>query len=307
MDVNGTILLPDGFRKLENPPIEINGLHEGIYTLTLDSPGHSAVKTTFSIIPGKCTRLRIRLVRHEQVPEGFVHIPAGTFMMGPRNMLSRMPTEQALPDFLIQRYPVTAGEYLTFLRSLHKTDPDTARKRLPRLSSMQQTLWSEQLLTGGHLEEQQGWSADIPIVGISASDAIAYARWLGEHLGYRLRLPSEEEWEKAARGSEGRIFPWGNAWNPALCGCPESWPHELPPKVTDFKHDRSTSLVHGLAGGVREWSGSRAAGRIERLLVKGGSFRSGSSEGRPLWTRDSVAPKFSTMDLGFRLVAEINP
>ena len=77
-------------------------------------------------------------------------------------------------------------------------------------------------------------------------------------------------------------------------------------KITDFKHDRSTSLVHGLAGGVREWTGSRAVGRLERLIVKGGSFRSGSSEGRPLWTRDSIGPKFSTMDLGFRLVAEIN-
>lgn len=306
MDVNGTILLPDGFRKLENPPIEIAGLSDGIYALTLDSPGHSAVKTTFSIIPGKCTRLRIRLVRHDQVPEGFVHIPAGTFMMGPRNMLSRMPTEQALPDFLIQRYPVTAGEYLVFLRSVNKTDPETARKRLPRLSSMQHALWPDHILHGGAIEDQMGWSGDIPVVGISASDAIAYSRWLGEQIGHRLRLPSEEEWEKSARGSEGRSFPWGNHWNPALCGCPESWPHELPPKVTDFKHDRSTSLVHGLAGGVREWSGSRAAGKIERLIVKGGSFRSGSSEGRPLWTRDSVTPKFSTMDLGFRLVAEIN-
>ena len=217
-----------------------------------------------------------------------------------------MPTEQALPDFLIQRYPVTAQEYLDFLRSLYTTDPETAVKRLPRLSSMQHYLWPEHLLTSGNIENQQGWDPEIPVVGISAGDAIAYSRWYGDRIGCRLRLPSEEEWEKAARGSEGRLFPWGDNWNPALCACPESWPHELPPKITDFKHDRSTSLVHGLAGGVREWTGSRAVGRLERLIVKGGSFRSGSSEGRPLWTRDSIGPKFSTMDLGFRLVAEIN-
>ena len=78
------------------------------------------------------------------------------------------------------------------------------------------------------------------------------------------------------------------------------------PRVTDFKHDRSTSLVHGLAGGVREWTGSRARGRVERLIVKGGSYRTGSSEGRALWKRDVIVPKFSTMDLGFRLVAELN-
>lgn len=305
MRVDGAVLRPEAYDRLEKPPIEIEGLDEGIYALTLDAPGHSAVKTTFLISPARCTRLRIRLIGHEMVPEGFVHIPAGTFLMGPRNQPSKVPTEQALPDCVIQRYPVTAGEYLAFLRDIFRQDRDHALKRLPRLSSPAQFLWPTQLLEQGQLTDLDGWSDDLPIVGVSASDAIAYARWLGDRMGRRFRLPSEEEWEKAARGSEGRTFPWGDAWNPGLCACPESWPHELPPKVTEFSDDRSTSLVHGLAGGVREWTGSRAIGRVERLVVKGGSFRSNSSEGRALWTRDSVVPKYSTKDLGFRLVAEL--
>ena len=188
--------MPDGFKKLENPPVEITGLNDGVYALTLDSPGYSAVKTTFSIAPGKCTRLRIRLIRHDQTPEGFVHIPAGTFLMGPRRMLSRMPTEQALPDFLIQRYPVTAQEYLDFLRSLYTTDPETARQT-PAPAIINAALpVGEHLLTSGNIENQQGWDPEIPVVGISAGDAIAYSRWYGDRIGCRLRLPSEEEWEK---------------------------------------------------------------------------------------------------------------
>ena len=307
MRIDGAVLRPEAYDRLENPPIELNDLEEGIYALTLDAPGHATVKTTFAISPARCTRLRIRLVGHGLVPEGFVHIPAGTFLMGPKNQPSKVPTEQALPDCIIQRYPVTAAEYLTFLRQVSLNDPDAAAKRLPRLSSPRRQLWPTQILERGHVTDIEGWHDDLPIVGVSASDAIAYARWLGERIGRRFRLPSEEEWEKAARGSEGRVFPWGDDWNPALCACPESWPHEFPPKVTDFSDDRSTSQVHGLAGGVREWTGSRAIGRIERLIVKGGSFRSNSSDGRALWSRDVLVPKCSTMDLGFRLVAELNP
>ena len=306
MRIDGAVLRPEAYERLENPPIELNGLEEGIYALTLDAPGHATVKTTFSISPARCTRLRIRLVGHDLVPEGFVHIPAGTFLMGPRNQPSKLPTEQALPDCIIQRYPVTAGEYLAFVRALYTNDQDAAIKRLPRLSSPHQQLWPSHILERGQLTDIEGWNDELPIVGVSASDAITYARWLGERLGRRFRLPSEEEWEKAARGSEGRSFPWGNDWNPALCACPQSWPHEFPPKVTDFSDDRSTSQVHGLAGGVREWTGSRSIGRVERLVVKGGSFRSNSSEGRALWTRDVLVPKCSTLDLGFRLVAELS-
>ena len=305
MRVDGAVLRPEAYERLADPPIELNGLEDGIYALTLDAPGHATVKTTFAISPARCTRLRIRLIGHNMVPEGFVHIPAGTFLMGPRHHPSRVPTEQALPDCVIQRYPVTAAEYLEFLRDIRQADPESAAKRLPRLSSPWKQLWPSDLLERGSLSELEGWSDDLPIVGVCASDAIAYARWLGERLNRRFRLPSEEEWEKAARGSEGRTFPWGNDWNPALCACPESWPHEYPPKVTEFSDDRSTSQVHGLAGGVREWTGSRSIGRVERLVIKGGSFRSNSSEGRALWTRDVVVPTYSTLDLGFRLVAEL--
>ena len=125
---------------------------------------------------------------------------------------------------------------------------------------------------------------------MSASDAIAYARWLGERIGRRFRLPSEEEWEKAARGSEGRVFPWGDDWNPALCACPESWPHEFPPKVTDFSDDRSRQ-VHVAGGGEnglahRHWS--------YRATIVRREFSLKLSDGRALWNGNvlvlSVAP-----------------
>ena len=79
MNVEGSMLMPDGFKKLENPPVEITGLNDGVYALTLDSQVLGPVKTTFSIAPGKCTRLRIRLIRHDQTPEASYIYRQGLF------------------------------------------------------------------------------------------------------------------------------------------------------------------------------------------------------------------------------------
>ena len=303
----GGVLQPNDYEELSAPPIELKSLDAGIFALSMDAPGYAPVKTTFAITPARCTRLRIRLLAHGNVPEGFVHIPAGTFLMGPLQSTTTPPTEQALPDCLIQRFPVTAGDYLRFLRALAQDDQQQALRRLPRIYSPHQELWPQSIVLKGEVEEIPGWGEDLPIVGVSAGDAAAYGRWYGDMIGRRCRLPTEEEWEKAARGAEGRRFPWGDQWNPSLCASPESWAHELPPRVTDFSDDRSTSLVHGLAGGVREWTSSRWRGPTERLVVKGGSFRCNDVDGRPLWSRDVLIPKFSTLDLGFRLVTEVQP
>ncbi len=142
---------------------------------------------------------------------GFVEIPAGAFLMGSDPSVDPMAfeTEQwapgqtrgtlEVPTFYIGRYEVTVAQFEAFVE-------DTGFAVDPRT------------LTG---------AADYPVAFVSWPDALAYARWLESRLrdwpdtpaelsrrlaqGWRVSLPSEAEWEKAARGTDGRIFPWGNA------------------------------------------------------------------------------------------------
>src|SRR5262249_27838892 len=90
--------------------------------------------------------------------------------------------------------------------------------------------------------------------------AISYAGWLGAKLGKPVRLLTEEEWERCARGADGRIYPWGNRFDWALCKGARSRPGEpFPDRVGAFPRDVSGFGIRDLAGTVREmcdgWAG----------------------------------------------------
>ena len=142
---------------------------------------------------------------------GFVEIPAGSFLMGSDTAIdplafdnerwadSRAQATVDLPAFYIGRYEVTVAQFRAFVEATgYKVDDQTLRG-----------------------------PPDHPVVAISWPDALAYCRWLETTLrdwpqtpqqltgllldGWRVSLPSETEWEKAARGTDGRVYPWGNA------------------------------------------------------------------------------------------------
>jgi formylglycine-generating enzyme required for sulfatase activity len=123
-------------------------------------------------------------------------VPAGPFIMGTK-MDSETPYpeqfpehEVTLPAYALGRYPVTVAEYAYALDA----GADGAREPVN---------WSSQRAFLLH-----------PVSGLTWYDASAYAQWLTEQTGASWRLPSEAEWEKAARGTDGRIYPWGNSWDP---------------------------------------------------------------------------------------------
>ena len=101
------------------------------------------------------------------------------------------------------------------------------------------------------------WNApNFPVVGISWYEAEAYANWLSERTGHQYRLPTEAEWEKAARGTKGFKYPWGEQFDKNLCNSFEARLHRTSP-VGIFPKGKSPYGCFDMAGNVWEWCSDR--------------------------------------------------
>jgi iron(II)-dependent oxidoreductase len=172
-----------------------------------------------------------------EVPGGMAFVPGGEFLMGSDPRKDRAAGPQELPQhrvyldaFAIDRYEVSNVEYLRFVLA---TGTD----------------WPKFWRTSPFPEK----AALHPVINVSWQDADAYCRWTGK------RLPTEAEWEKAARGEDGRIFPWGDepaGWiksNIAHSGSKRGF--KYPPLANINRYDKGVSPygVYQMAGNVSEW------------------------------------------------------
>ena len=110
------------------------------------------------------------------------------------------PHEVELDGFWLYRHPVSIGQYHAFMRATGHAAPVDPAVHGP---------WNSACRDGTPLPGTK----DLPVSSVSWDDALAYCDWAG------VRLPTEAEWEYAARGREGRVFPWGNWWKPGACRC----------------------------------------------------------------------------------------
>ena len=140
-----------------------------------------------------------------------------------------------------------------------------------------------------------------PVVLVSQADARAYAAWLTRETGRTWRLPDELEWEKAARGSDGRYFPWGNEFDPARLNSHDAGPFDTTP-VGSYLAGASSFGLLDAAGQVFEWTAS--ADGPGRAIVKGGSWDDkGCGICRPA-ARHSRPVAIKHILIGLRLVRE---
>ncbi len=132
--------------------------------------------------------LAARQPKEDMTPAGMVRIPAGSFMMGSNDGESdEKPVHQvSVDEFYMDKYEMTVAQYQKFLAAnSSQTKPDN---------------WNEQL-------QNSNW----PVVYVTWNDAVAYCEWLSRQRGKRVRLPTEAEWEYAARGGlSGKKYPWGD-------------------------------------------------------------------------------------------------
>ena len=163
--------------------------------------------------------------------------PAGKAVFGETDG----PFEAELPGYYLGTHCVTNGQYAAFLNA-------------DRPSAHELNMWI-MLGDGGPVVQHSGGYgvddaegyADHPMVRVSWHGARAYCKWAG------LRLPSELQWEKGARGTEGRIYPWGDAWDPDACRHAESEGCSGPCGVAEYPEGKSAWGLLNMSGNVWEW------------------------------------------------------
>ena len=204
--------------------------------------------------------------------------------------------------FEISRTPVTIGHYAAFIRATGHRAPDVDKATwdsyglIHPYERTRRHAW----ITGAPPKGRENH----PVVLVTHADASAYAAWLTQQTGRRWRLPTEREWEKAVRGTAGRLFPWGDDWDPARLNSHDQGPFDTTPVGSYPNGAGAFGLLDG-AGAVFEWTGTAAGGGgAGRYVVKGGSWDdSGCGVCRPA-ARHTRPAKLKHILISFRLVAE---
>jgi formylglycine-generating enzyme required for sulfatase activity len=230
-----------------------------------------------------------------------------------------------VPAFKISKYEVTIAEYAAFLKDL-KENPDKAAKiahpNQPPGKSHIPAGWADMTEitppNPGYYNRAKRWgryqevplSLDSPVFGVDWYDAYAYAKWKGQ------RLPTEQEWERAARGNKGLKHPWGDDFNNKLANTGSDFTPNPDPKVgaqnDGFKRwspvnkpktDTSSFEVNGMAGNVSEWTDTWAED-AERTGDKVPVYRGGNwktADENTVLRRGTKLTEFQSDDaLGFR-------
>ena len=259
-----------------------------------------------------------------------VYIPAGDFVMGSDPRQSEFVQDEelpehtlALPEYYLARTPVTNRQYLAFVQACDYHRPEH---------------WPSY----GFPEDQ----ADHPVVNVTWYDAMLYCAWLTERANdaackvkvwhtehwetidvdgkaWIFQLPSEAEWEKGARGTDGRLYPWGNLWDAKRCNTKESRSPMTTP-VNAYPLGASPYGVLDVAGNVWEWTRTLwgadiletsftypytpadgrediKAGKGTHRVLRGGSFNYGRDAARCA-SRNRLLPDHSNWYVGFRVV-----
>ncbi len=265
--------VPDGLRLVPGPPAELGRtplydvpLPPGRQRLVLDGPA-GEILLPLRLTRGEAWRPHrpttgpwtLRVPRPGELGPDDVFVPGGWARLG--GGVEAADPEPArtvwIDDFILRRHPVTLAEYVVFLDAL------VAAGRVEEAEDLQ----PKEVLAGAdgapvlHRDgprflsgNRWAWPPDAPVTLVPVRAAMAYAAWEAARTGHAWRLPTGLEREKAARGVDGRPYPWGDHLDPAYVNCTGSTPsNPTILSVSTFPTDTGPHGARGLAGNVRDW------------------------------------------------------
>ncbi len=218
--------------------------------------------------------------------EGMVYVPGGTFMMGedndPETEIASPAHQVTVQSFFMDRTEVTNAAYSAFIKATKYAAPPH---------------WKN-----GKFSNE---IANYPVVNVSWDDANAYAKWAGK------RLPTESEWEFAARSNDSQLYPWGKKWLENASNTKEANRNQ-PVAVGSYEVGATVSGLQDMAGNVWEWTLSDVTSYRDPNLVissgkviRGGAFSTVSDRAKTTY-RGYNQPESKTDALGFRCVKDSN-
>jgi formylglycine-generating enzyme required for sulfatase activity len=237
------------------------------------------------------------------VRQEMVRIPSGEFIMGNNGRGDDGPGDEdeqpahrvSINSFRMDRYETTNAMYEAFAKATERAAPHR---------------W----VNGAYPEGK----ADHPVVYVDWHDADAFCRWAGK------RFPTEAEWERAARGTDARRFPWGNDFSTSKANTPQYWLTKHEPGNTmpagSFPQGRSPEGLEDMAGNVYEWvadwyqpyPGNTVANvhyGVKNKVLRGGSWYDCLSYGcglsSPVYNRSRFAPEIKNKGFGFRCAQDV--
>ncbi len=223
-------------------------------------------------------------------PVDMVKVPQGSFLYGDDK--TRVVIDH---DYWIDKYPVTNEKYQAFLSAGGYDNKQ---------------YWSDdgwEWITKNTITVPEYWNdekwnkPDYPVVGVSYYEAESYAAWVGK------RLPTEQEWEKAARGEDGRQYPWGEEFDKNRCICSERSKLQTAP-VTKHPNGVSPYGCYDMVGNVWEWCSSWLDPGLR--VYRGGYIFNIYGLKPAILIRASLrhrsTPDFRNVLQGFRLVQDLH-
>lgn len=227
-----------------------------------------------------------------QVADSLANVAAGTYTVGKvdhdrRASGNEKPRTVTVAAFAIAKGPVTNGQFRSYLDA----------------TNVPQSEWPEYL-------DSDGFSgADQPVVGVSYEQAVRYTVWLSSATGQKFRLPTEDEYEIAARAGQSSIFPWGDQapTDGVRANYSNNKKFTHPSPAGSFANGKNSLGLNDMVGNVWQWTSTSPDANMSAdpsyKIVKGGSWMDGPNELR-ISNRRAVDPSQGASDIGFRVVRE---
>jgi eukaryotic-like serine/threonine-protein kinase len=349
-EIRGRRLTPQPVQVMDQIPAQDFQLPAGSYLLGMEASGRIPVRypvhlpregTWTAAPPGQTEPRPVWLPPENLIPDAAVYVPEGWAIFGGDAEAPGSPPRRRLwmYGFAIARFPVTHQEYLAFLDALAASEHvDEAVDRVPRMTGPAEADQAALYRIGPDARFRPVATTPFgairpgaPVTLVRWSDAAAYCLWLRARTALPWRLVSEAEREKAARGVDGRCFPWGDHTDPSFsCSRDSMLDRPGPPALDAFPVDVSPYGVHGLAGGSSDWcvdmfqadgpahqgamvtppgplvpEDTQASDQVTIRAVRGGSFDAPDRVGRAA-ARAGFPGTMRRPGLGFRLALTLD-